>query len=251
MTSPHYTYDFLINIAGINIGVHFEKNLQNDYYWRDLFSTRLKNCLLKNNIGLHPSHQIFLTGRVRDHVCLPQVKGRTLVFSNLLHPNLLFLNLHNLIQRELAHRNILSLHASGVVTGSAAVLFSGISGSGKSTALSQKPKKSLVIGEDCVLIEIVNGRVIAHPSPFNDKLIVDRLPPSGAPISKICFIDQHGPVKITKILPIQALPLILSQLITPPYNITIRKLLMEISSILSQNAYQLNYSLGEDIHEIF
>lgn len=261
MTSPHYNHDFLLNIGGINIGVYLGKDLYQNYTWREFFTNRLKSCLVDNTSDPSPAHKIVFTGpraklfkldnrTTRKHIRYPQIKGRTLTFNNFLHPNLLVANLYPLIEKELAKKHLLTLHASGIVIDGCAILFSGASGSGKSTVLAKRPKESLILGDDKILLRTKNGKVMAIPSPLNDKIVVDDLPNTGVPVSGVVFIKKQSPTGITKISPPRALPLILNQLLTPPFNNDIRKMLLVVSRVLSQNTYRLSYTLGEDITPI-
>lgn len=261
MSSPHYTHDFLLNIGGINIGVYLGKNLQHDYFWREFFSTRLKSCLIDNKSDPFPVYKIIFSGprvefrkidkrTVSKQINYPHIRGRTLIFNTLLHPNLLLLSIYPLIERELAKKHVLALHASGFATKDRTLLFCGDPGAGKSTALSLHPKESLVIGDDKILLRMTDDEIIAMPSPFNDKVIVDDLPPSRVSVSGVVFIKKQGPTKLMKLSPEIALPEILNQILTQPYNNKIRGLLLKTSRILSHKAYLLSYSLGEDVSSI-
>lgn len=261
MTSPHYTHDFLLNIGGINIGVYLGKNLQQDYFWRNFFSTRLKSSLIGDNPVPLPLFKIIFTGpraefrkidkrTIGKQINYPQTRGHSLYFNNLLHPNLLLLNIYPLIERELAKKNILTLHASGLVLNNRAILFCGDPGSGKSSILSQRPNDSVIIGDDKIILKAKDNEALAFSSPFNDKVVVDDLPNTGVPVSGVVFIRKQSPAGITKISPPRALPLILNQLLTPPFNNDIRKMLLVVSRVLSQNTYHLSYTLGEDITPI-
>lgn len=258
MTSPHYTHDYLINIGGINIGIYLGNNLYQSKIWRDFFSTRLTSSLIDKNSDPFPSFKVVFTGprlnlfkpdarTVGKHIQYPRIRGRVLTFNNFLHPNLLVLHLFTLIERELAKRSLLTLHASGIVIGGRAILFSGVSGSGKSTALMQRLEGSQVLGDDKILLKIQGEDVLAFPSPLNDKVVVDLPSSPGIRVSGIIFIKKQGPAEITKISPKEAFPSVLNQVLTPPYNNTVRRSLLSLAKTLSHCTYQLNYRLGENI----
>lgn len=258
MTPPHYTHDFLLNIGGINIGVYLGEGLYQNQTWREFFTKRMNSCLVANSSNPSPTHKIIFTGprikyfkpdsrTIGKHIQYPQIKARTLTFNNFIHPNLLIMNLYSLIEKELARRHLVTIHASGMAIDGRAILFSGISGSGKSTALTQRPKGSLVLGDDKILLKDKDNKIMALQSPLNDKVVVDNLPEDGIPVSGVIFTKKQGPVKITKVSPSEALPLILNQLLTPPYNDVVRRLLLVVAGRLSQNTYYLSYTLGENI----
>ena len=261
MSSPHYTHDFLLNIGGINIGVYLGKNLQHDYFWREFITSRLKSCLLDNTMDQSPAFKIIFSGpraefrkidkrTVGKQINYPQIRVHSLIFNNLLHPNLLLLSIYSLVERELAKNHILTLHASGFVMKDRSLLFCGDPGAGKSTALSLRPKESLVIGDDKILLHVVDDGIFAMASPFNDKVIVDNLLFSGVSVSGVLFIKKQGPARLKNLSPEIALPEILNQILTRPYNNQIRGLLLKTSQILSHKTYLLSYSLGENVSSI-
>lgn len=236
------------------------KNLQNDNNWKVFFATRLKNCLLDNNLDPRPSFKVIFSGpraefrkidkRTVGQINYPQIRGRSLIFNNLLHPNLLLLSLHALIERELAKRGILTLHASGIVIGKQALLFCGDPGSGKSTILSYRPKDSVVIGDDKIILKINNDEVLAYSSPFNDKVIAGNIPAEGVLVSGLVFIKKQGSPSCCKIPPSESITLVLNQMLTKPYNNQIRGLLLKTAKALSYKTYLLSYTLGEDVGHI-
>lgn len=261
MSSPHYTHDFLLNIGGINIGVYLSQDPHQDYYWQDFFPNRLKAFLIDKRSDLHPRFKIIFTGprtdfrkpghrRLPQKVNLPRIKGRRLIFSNLLHPNLLLLSLYPLLERELGRHQILFLHASGVAIGNRALLFCGDSGAGKSTLLAQRPPQSVILGEDRVLISLTEGKVLAYASPFNDKAVIEASPSPGIPVSGIVFINKRDPAKLEKIRPTDAVTLILNQLLSGSYNQAANRLLLAAATILSHQTYLLSYSQGEKVSHL-
>jgi hypothetical protein len=102
-----------------------------------------------------------------------------------------------------AHINInkigIILHSACISTGGRGFLFSGVSGSGKSTIseIWQKDEKTTVLTDERVIIREKDGDLWAFGSPWHGTAEIHKN--MGAPIEKIFFI-KHG--KVNRAIPI-------------------------------------------------
>lgn len=83
------------------------------------------------------------------------------------------------------------IHASCVRTDRGAVLFPGPSGTGKSTIAGLAPEGT-VLSDEVTAVQLVDGRLIAYPTPFWGDLRRTRAA-EAAPLRAAVFIDRSAP----------------------------------------------------------
>lgn len=103
-------------------------------------------------------------------------------------------------------KNILTLHASGMVYNNKAYIFSGPSGSGKSTILKKATENYETINDETILLEIKEKEIIAHPNPFYTNISPNSIKKK---VEKIFFIHHSSSYSCLKISKINALKNIL------------------------------------------
>lgn len=91
----------------------------------------------------------------------------------------------------LAQRRGILLHACGVGTGNAGILFSGMSGAGKSTMtqLWQQVTEATLLSDDRVIVRQEEGHFLAYGTPWHGSVVA--LSPAVYPIERI-FVLHHA-----------------------------------------------------------
>ena len=137
--------------------------------------------------------------------------------------------------REIIQHGRFFLHASAVVCGGGAYLFSGPSGTGKSThtALWQKLYPGIqILNDDKPVIWPEKGKITAWGTPFSGKtqLQMNR----GVPLRGICFLKQARENRIRPVAETEALALILNNTWRPKDDKTMNLLLNGIQQVVEE-----------------
>ena len=137
--------------------------------------------------------------------------------------------------REIIQHGRFFLHASAVVCGGGAYLFSGPSGIGKSThtALWQKLYPGIqILNDDKPVIWPEKGKITAWGTPFSGKtqLQMNR----GVPLRGICFLKQARENRIRPVAETEALALILNNTWRPKDDKTMNLLLNGIQQVVEE-----------------
>lgn len=137
--------------------------------------------------------------------------------------------------REIIQHGRFFLHASAVVCGGGAYLFSGPSGIGKSThtALWQKLYPGIqILNDDKPVIWPEKGHITAWGTPFSGRTDLQRN--LGVPLMGICFLKQARENRIRPVAETEALALILNNTWRPKDDKTMNLLLNGIQQVLEE-----------------
>ena len=137
--------------------------------------------------------------------------------------------------REIIQHGRFFLHASGVVCGGEAFLFSGPSGTGKSThtALWQKLYPGIqILNDDKPVIWPEKGHITAWGTPFSGRTDLQRN--LGVPLMGICFLKQARENRIRPVAETEALALILNNTWRPKDDKTMNLLLNGIQQVVEE-----------------
>ena len=143
--------------------------------------------------------------------------------------------------REIIQHGRFFLHASGVVYGGEAYLFSGPSGTGKSTHTALWRKlfpDSYILNDDKPVIWPEKGKISAWGTPFSGRtdLQVDR----GVPVKGICFLKQGRENRIRPVTGAEALALLLNNTWRPRSNPGMSLLLDMMEQVVTEtHVYEL------------
>ena len=143
--------------------------------------------------------------------------------------------------REIIQHGRFFLHASGVVCGGEAFLFSGPSGTGKSThtALWQKLYPGIqILNDDKPVIWPEKGKISAWGTPFSGRtdLQINR----GVPVKGICFLKQGRENRIRPVTGAEALALLLNNTWRPRSNPGMSLLLDMMEQVVTEtHVYEL------------
>ncbi len=120
-------------------------------------------------------------------------------FFTVIHDNFyLFDNiLASIIYYWLLRKNILVLHASGVIKNKKAYIFSGKPGAGKTTIA--KFSKGTIMNDNEIIIRRINSQFIAFSSPLQRRDLATKN--EYAPISAIFFLKRRNFKRIKKLKP--------------------------------------------------
>ena len=137
--------------------------------------------------------------------------------------------------REIIQHGRFFLHASAVVCGGGAYLFSGPSGIGKSThtAMWQKLFPGIqILNDDKPVIWPEKGKITAWGTPFSGK--TQRQMNRGVPLKGICFLKQARENRIRPVAETEALALILNNTWRPKDDKTMNLLLNGIQQVVEE-----------------
>lgn len=137
--------------------------------------------------------------------------------------------------REIIQHGRFFLHASAVVCGGGAYLFSGPSGIGKSThtALWQKLYPGIqILNDDKPIIWPEKGHITAWGTPFSGRTDLQRN--LGVPLMGICFLKQARENRIRPVAETEALALILNNTWRPKDDKTMNLLLNGIQQVVEE-----------------
>lgn len=109
--------------------------------------------------------------------------------------------LSGIIFKLLSQNGGFVLHASGVCQGNRAILFTGRSGAGKSTAVKLLRSKLTPIADDSIIIRRSNnGDYRCYQTPFPEKNKIERRKKGGYMISKILFLKKSAFLKLAHLI---------------------------------------------------
>lgn len=137
--------------------------------------------------------------------------------------------------REIIQHGRFFLHASAVVCGGGAYLFSGPSGIGKSThtAMWQKLFPGIqILNDDKPVIWPEKGKISAWGTPFSGK--TQHQMNRGVPLRGICFLKQARENRIRPVAETEALALILNNTWRPKDDKTMNLLLNGIQQVVEE-----------------
>lgn len=137
--------------------------------------------------------------------------------------------------REIIQHGRFFLHASAVVCGGGAYLFSGPSGIGKSThtAMWQKLFPGIqILNDDKPVIWPEKGKISAWGTPFSGRTDLQRN--LGVPLMGICFLKQARENRIRPVAETEALALILNNTWRPKDDKTMNLLLNGIQQVVEE-----------------
>ena len=137
--------------------------------------------------------------------------------------------------REIIQHGRFFLHASAVVCGGGAYLFSGPSGIGKSThtAMWQKLFPGIqILNDDKPVIWPEKGKITAWGTPFSGRTDLQRN--LGVPLMGICFLKQARENRIRPVAETEALALILNNTWRPKDDKTMNLLLNGIQQVVEE-----------------
>ena len=137
--------------------------------------------------------------------------------------------------REIIQHGRFFLHASAVVCGGGAYLFSGPSGIGKSThtAMWQKLFPGIqILNDDKPVIWPEKGHITAWGTPFSGRTDLQRN--LGVPLMGICFLKQARENRIRPVAETEALALILNNTWRPKDDKTMNLLLNGIQQVVEE-----------------
>lgn len=143
--------------------------------------------------------------------------------------------------REIIQHGRFFLHASAVVCGGGAYLFSGPSGTGKSTHTALWRKlfpDSYILNDDKPVIWPEKGKISAWGTPFSGRtdLQVNR----GVPVKGICFLKQGRENRIRPVTGAEALALLLNNTWRPRSNPGMSLLLDMMEQVVTEtHVYEL------------
>lgn len=143
--------------------------------------------------------------------------------------------------REIIQHGRFFLHASAVVYGGEAYLFSGPSGTGKSTHTALWRKlfpDSYILNDDKPVIWPEKGKISAWGTPFSGRtdLQVNR----GVPVKGICFLKQGRENRIRPVTGAEALALLLNNTWRPRSNPGMSLLLDMMEQVVTEtHVYEL------------
>lgn len=144
------------------------------------------------------------------------------------------------------------LHASAVVYEGGAYLFSGPSGTGKSTHTElwrERFPQSYILNDDKPVIWPEEDRITAWGTPFAGKtnLQVNR----GVPLKGICFLKQGDENRIWPVTEDTALALLLNNTYRPKSNDGMNRLLDMMEQIVTRiNIYEMTCTRGTEAAEL-
>jgi hypothetical protein len=96
------------------------------------------------------------------------------------------------------------LHAASAIRGNRAFLFSGISGSGKTTIARLAPRDAIYLTDEISYVRLVDGRYTAFGTPFTGELNMSGAN-AAAPVAALYFLKQGTEHRINPIPPELAL----------------------------------------------
>lgn len=137
--------------------------------------------------------------------------------------------------REIIRHGRFFLHASGVVCGGEAYLFSGPSGTGKSTHTAMWQNLfpvSGILNDDKPVIWPEKGHITAWGTPFSGK--TDLQQNRGVPLRGICFLKQASENRIRPVSQTEALALMLNNTWRPKDDHTMNLLLNGIEQVVTE-----------------
>lgn len=148
----------------------------------------------------------------------------------------------------LANTGDIILHASGIELDGEGYCFTGASGAGKSTVISQiEGTHARVLGEDQVILRRLGGQFWIFGTPWHT--LPCRCSPQGAPLKKLIFLDRHLEPGVLPVKALDGVTRLLQTAFIPFYR---RELMPGILAQLDRLSAEipflsLSYRLGSDV----
>jgi len=238
---------YYLKIAGIGVKVNCSDNLYLFDDWKIFFEEKWGRAFLVEKV--RPSIMVTLTGiKVRGSrtiaktipkksVNLPKVIKNKIYFDNLLNQAYLLVLMRNLFGDLICKKGGVMMHASGVVVKNKAVLITGDSGSGKTTALKKLMNKYKAMAEDEVVIIEKDNKVWAYPVLFSNKLDGSLMVSNCVEVGAIITIKKGEEMNVIKMSEIEALNFLLDQSKSVANNVKKAKLVIRLAKLLSNKIF--------------
>lgn len=144
--------------------------------------------------------------------------------------------LYRKIATELANYDTILFHGSAISIEDSAFIFTGKSGTGKSTHArlwrQLLQEKAQMVNDDKPLIKVKNGKIFVYGTPWDGK---HRLSENiSVPLKAICLLEQAPENKIEEISPVNILPTLLQQTFRPEDSGSLKKILDILTKILEK-----------------
>lgn len=241
---------FYLKIAGIVIKINCPRNLFLYDDWENLFTKKLepflvsrqKHKILVNFSGIKTKGLKTIPDTISSKISMPLIRRNNIVIDNLLHPSLFLYALSKTLVQVLKKEDKIILHSSGVIYKGSAILFVGNSGDGKSTAHNKLSPPLQSLGDDSVIVGLVDGAVLAYPTPLNSKVMGKYANNKGYLISKVYFLEKSDKLALKKKKRLDATASIANLFKHPIADTSIASLSLRISSTLSNRTYIISSS---------
>ena len=119
------------------------------------------------------------------------------------------------IKYAMLYHNVLSIHSSAIFVNGEGIIFSAPSGTGKSThtALWKEHYGATIINDDSPFVSIVSDKIMLHGAPWAGTSGINKN--ISVPLRAIFFLEQSPRNEIVPLASLQALQLLLRELLKP------------------------------------
>lgn len=147
---------------------------------------------------------------------MPNKKERDIAETMNFNRDCLLLNsTDQALRYAMLYHNVLSVHSSAIAVNGAGLIFSAPSGTGKSThtALWKEHYGATIINDDAPFISVVSDKVVLHGAPWAGTTGINKN--LSVPLRAIVFLEQAPKNEILPLVSLQALQLLLRELLKP------------------------------------
>ena len=147
---------------------------------------------------------------------MPNKKDRDIADSLNFNRDYLLLNsTDQAIKYAMLYHNVLSIHSSAIFVNGEGIIFSAPSGTGKSThtALWKEHYGATIINDDSPFVSVVSDKVMLHGAPWAGTSGINKN--ISVPLRAIFFLEQASKNEIVPLASLQALQLLLRELLKP------------------------------------
>lgn len=244
MTSLYY-----LKIADIIIKIDCPKDLFLFDDWHIFITNHFSSFLVSKE-----KHDLLVkleSSSLTTTIPLPLIVKNTIHIDNLIHPNMFLYVLSKALYPILLSKNMLVVHASGVVIKNKAILFLGKSGSGKSTCHNKLSPPLSSLGDDEIILGVDStGNAYVYPTPLNMKVRSSYASNCRYVIDRVIFPSKSKINSLKKIEVISAMKLILNQYKSLSKSPEVSRLCLNRAKLLSPKTYLLKHTLKGEIKEL-
>ncbi len=227
-----YIYINYVPVADIICELHFQNKEHKEYFENRWYCIRKPPKKYKSvKIYLGESIDSYLLSSKPKRIGITVSKQKLASFNDIL------VLIKLLIEYNCVSKKILFFHGSSLTSNGKGYAFCAPSGTGKSTIVSQMPKRD-ILSDDLVVIKKSGNKFHLYTSPF-DELMKNSFLLKNAPLDTIFFLKQSKQTKIENLTIEKGL-----------YNLIVNNLVMGWNIIQAQKKRITNKSLDKSIHSL-